>query len=324
MSNRGRSREVGSYHAQRGWFYSGIRKVVRKWVPTLDAEIILQTFDDVQYTMEQADGKMQVEVHGVEHRRFLCELMTALDELHDPENESGWVIRLFGKSKCPPGLSACEIIDLRSLSRKLFSATTPLAGYLKRQLSKAAVNALASSLRQKPSDVDLKRRILGGLVTDLNRIISGGCLHEKSRFANIGLRPVSVSLLKTMRSREFAFRRLHQLEKEGMSSEMISDLDAGEINASCVWLNRLLLEDAFPEEVAKMEPEPIVYPGRRPFTYPEMVIEIIARGGPLFTPGSLEKTSKRLKLTGGSAKKESAFHIDDYPQEGYLWVDLPF
>jgi len=58
------------------------------------------------------------------------------------------------------------------------------------------------------------------------------------------------------------------------------------------------------------------YPGPRPFTYPEMVIEIIARGGPLFTPGSLEKTTKQLRLTGGSAAKESSFYSDDYPQGG--------
>jgi len=292
---RGRTRPVASYHAQRGWFYPGVLKVVRKWVTELDRSIILRTFDDMRRVMEEASGEMHVTVHGTRHRRFLCELMSALDDLHDPENEAGWVIRLFGVSKSPPLLSHCEITHLRSLRDRLLKASTPVYGHLKLLLSEVGVDSLKSSLRARLSNAELVQRILGGLVTDLNRVICGDCIFEERYLAEVRLRPQTRLILERMRRPEFVLHLLNQ---------------TGQTETFRHWLNRMLLEDMFPKEIAKMELGTKVfrYPDPRPFTYPELAIEILARGGPSFTPGSLEKTAKRLRLTGESAAKESSFY----------------
>ncbi len=94
---RGRKRNIPGYHAIRGWFYEPVQKVITKWQEDLKEELIHETFQKVRRVMENGSGLLEIEIQSVQHRRFLCELMTALDKLHDPENSHGWVIKHWAR-----------------------------------------------------------------------------------------------------------------------------------------------------------------------------------------------------------------------------------
>ena len=92
---RGNERIQPGYHASRGWFYKPIQKVILKWDPVFGREVTQATFHEVRRVMENGTGNLKVCIQSAEHRRFVCELLMALDELHDPKNSSGWVVRMW-------------------------------------------------------------------------------------------------------------------------------------------------------------------------------------------------------------------------------------
>lgn len=100
---RGRVRKTADYFAIRGWFYPEVQKVLCKWrkkfqeQQTIDvADLIIHTFLDVRRVFEDGEGLLQVSIRNREHGRFALELMTALHELHNPENVAGWVVKFCG------------------------------------------------------------------------------------------------------------------------------------------------------------------------------------------------------------------------------------
>jgi hypothetical protein len=92
---RGRERIQPGYHASRGWFYDPIQKVIREWDSKLGREVTNYTFHQVRRVMEFGCGELVVEIKNAEHRQFVCELLTALNELHGRENSYGWVVKVW-------------------------------------------------------------------------------------------------------------------------------------------------------------------------------------------------------------------------------------
>ena len=104
MRGRKRTTQPG-YHASRGWFYAPIQKVIVKWDAVFGREFTHDTFLYLRRVMENDRGHLEVDFLGAKHRKFICELMAALDALHDPENICGWVVKvwpLLNYDKQPP------------------------------------------------------------------------------------------------------------------------------------------------------------------------------------------------------------------------------
>ena len=92
---RGNERIQPGYHASRGWFYKPIQKVIRKWDPIFGREVTQATFHEVRRVMEEGRGNLDIHIENTAHRKFVCELLAALDKLHDPKNSYGWVIKMW-------------------------------------------------------------------------------------------------------------------------------------------------------------------------------------------------------------------------------------
>lgn len=92
---RGKKRIQPGYHAARGWYYKSVQKVIKKWDPTFGREFTHENFQKIRRVMENGRGLIEVEIQSVPHRQFLCELMTALNELHDPDSIDGWVVKIW-------------------------------------------------------------------------------------------------------------------------------------------------------------------------------------------------------------------------------------
>ena len=124
----------------------------------------------------------------------------------------------FAKTGRSEAFSAEDLSDLSQLSFKLMSAGDEVSAYLKDQFSKKTIEALSEyrSSGQVPEGLE------EGLAEDLNQLIRGCPIWERRRFAGIRLRPETKELLKK------------NPQGEGLNR-----------------LNRLLLEDAYPLEIAR-------------------------------------------------------------------------
>ncbi len=117
-----------------------------------------------------------------------------------------------------PTLSMDEIADLPGLAAKL-RGQNRVAEYVKSQLSEETRDLLSEYVGGR--DMELK----DALARDLNEIILGSSIYDEKRFSEVGLRE--------------------------QTRDMIVRDPKGE---ELAWLNRLLLEDAFPEAFA-VKPE---------------------------------------------------------------------
>ncbi|MEY2428875.1 MAG: hypothetical protein QOJ40_1760 [Verrucomicrobiota bacterium] len=133
---RGKTRVVGTYHAQRGWWDAGIQKVVQRWNRKIGTHVVRQTFIDTRRVFENGTGVLHVEVRGVEHRRFLCELLAALDRLHDPGNCAGWVIKFSGWFAPRTGIGDLRLATYSQLHKQIIDAGGP--SFTEDALKKAA------------------------------------------------------------------------------------------------------------------------------------------------------------------------------------------
>lgn len=120
-------------------------------------------------------------------------------------------------SRVSPKFVAADLVNLPELANSLKDTNNKLAAHLNSKLSDGTKQALAKYEDSGPDSAELKKL----LVADLNKIIRGPLVHETNRFADIRLRTET--------------RRLLKEKPEG---------DA------LINLNRLLLEDAYPQEIA--------------------------------------------------------------------------
>ena len=125
---------------------------------------------------------------------------------------------------------AGDITDLQSFAAKLARKPDAVSGYLGKRLDQAATAALP----QYDGSAAASNHLAGLLITALNKIVAGPSIYEDARFAAVKLRPETLRLLNR-------------------NSE-----DGGVVR-----LNRLLLEDAFPMELARNEAARIILAPKR-------------------------------------------------------------
>jgi CNT family concentrative nucleoside transporter len=119
----------------------------------------------------------------------------------------------------PSTLVPADIQDVRSLTTKLSSGSDNFSLYLKAQLSSATQQTLTNDLSANANLQSFKESV----VKDLNKVLAGPSIFDPERFRGIQLRPETQKLLAQ--------------KPEGKE---------------LAHLNRLLLDDAYPQEMSKV------------------------------------------------------------------------
>jgi hypothetical protein len=115
-------------------------------------------------------------------------------------------------------LSSGGITDQAAFTAKLANGSDAVSTFLRGQLEDSVKADLTSYSASNPN----AKTILSALVKDLNHVISGPSIYDKTRFSKVVLRPETEELLK-----------------QNPQSQQLARL------------NKLLLEDAYPAELAK-------------------------------------------------------------------------
>jgi Domain of Unknown Function (DUF1080) len=134
--------------------------------------------------------------------------------LFDGKTLDGWI----QIENSATSFSSGGITDPAAFAAKLATGTDPVSVFLRNRLRDSVRADLAA---YSPSSPDAKA-VISELVKDLNRIVSGPAIYDQARFSNIVPRPETEQLLKVNPTGQDAVRR-----------------------------NKLLLEDAYPAELAK-------------------------------------------------------------------------
>ena len=119
--------------------------------------------------------------------------------------------------------SVDDISNLSQLAHQVIKPWGEVAAFIKAELAAPTLQALSTFVESGREPEELER----ALTADLNRILRRGSIYEGRRFAKVGLRAQTQMLLQR----------------------------AGELPDTTA-LNRLLLEDAFPLEIAKQDDRP--------------------------------------------------------------------
>jgi len=123
-----------------------------------------------------------------------------------------------------------DITDLQSFAAKLAGKPDAVSSFLRRRLDKDAAGALL----QYDGSEAASNRLAGLLIKALNKIVAGPSIYEDARFAAVKLRPETERLI-----------------------------DRKSEDGGVIRLNRLLLEDAYPLELARNEAASIFLPPKR-------------------------------------------------------------
>ena len=134
--------------------------------------------------------------------------------LFDGKTLDGWIQIENGATS----ISASGIIDPAPFAGKLANSPDGVSEFLRSWLQ----DPLKADLAHYPTSNDQAKTVLAALVKDLNQVISGPSIYEKARFRKVVLRPETEQLLGQTASGQ-------QLAR----------------------FNKLLLEDAYPGELAK-------------------------------------------------------------------------
>ncbi len=117
-----------------------------------------------------------------------------------------------------------DLLDPQALARKLNDAPDPVSSYLRSRFSEASRRTLKHCDSPEEEDKILRRLF----VRELNQIVGGGPIYEAGRFADVRLGSTTGLLVQT------------EPKREGL-----------------VQLNRLLLEDAYPQEIRRKTVRPV-------------------------------------------------------------------
>jgi hopanoid biosynthesis associated RND transporter like protein HpnN len=132
---------------------------------------------------------------------------------------------LFAPDKSPLTFSTNDIIDLPSFAAKLKQPSDTVSADLRERLADATRQALTNYRGSGADPVPL----LAALTNDLNRIVRGQTIFDTQRFSGVNLRPETRQLLARNPDGEDRVR-----------------------------LNRLLIEDAYPLEIARSAMEDLL------------------------------------------------------------------
>jgi 3-keto-disaccharide hydrolase len=139
---------------------------------------------------------------------------SSMRPLFDGKTLDGWI----QIPNSATSVSGNDIVDPAGLAKKLSDKSDPVSAFLSDLLDETGKASL-TTIATGTGDMKQER---SALAKNLTRIISSGSLYEAKRFQHVVLRPETQQLLS----------------KEPHGAELVH-------------LNRLLLEDAFPEELSK-------------------------------------------------------------------------
>jgi len=142
-----------------------------------------------------------------------------MTSLFDGHSLNGW-IQIESNTTA---FSGDSIIDPAALSHNLLSSTDRVSSYIRSRLDQQLMNTLST---YSAADQAATKELQANLAKALNVIVSGPAIFEKDRFEGINLRPGTVALLQHN-------PHGYQLAR----------------------LNKLLLEDAYPQETARSASE---------------------------------------------------------------------
>lgn len=134
--------------------------------------------------------------------------------LFDGKTLNGWI----DLENSATSLSVDAIVDQGALAAKLVSGTDALSVFLRSKLEPLVKVDLATYSATNPN----AKPLLSALVKDINQVISGPSIFEATRFSGVPLRPETEAMLKG--------------SPQGVRVTR---------------LNKLLIEDAYPAELAK-------------------------------------------------------------------------
>ncbi len=183
-----------------------------------------------------------------------------------------------------PRFSARDIVDLPGFVGKLKhpAPTDKVSFFLYDQLSDACKAMLAGYTG------DTNAQSLRFLVQDLNRVISSGPIYDPQRFAGVSLSPWTTNELA---------RQIQPRQSAGRQGENPADAAADPVRQNRqMFLNRLLLQDAYPLEMARPRFPP---PSPRENT-------IAASGASLQTNTSTPTNLEGVASTSDTAQMEAA------------------
>jgi hypothetical protein len=172
-----------------------------------------------------------------------------------------------------PELRWYDLKDSASLAGKLREAKEPLSQYLRAQLSSEMQKLLDEYQGGAPPDA-----VLNGLIDDLNRLLRGPCLYEKDRFTEIALSEHTRT----------------QVEHSPQGEDLLR-------------LNRMLLEEAYPKEIASPA-------GRYPDAFQRIFGPPFKRAGiqlPMKPTDDLQLLLLLVNSANGEAKGRSHDHALD-------------
>jgi len=139
---------------------------------------------------------------------------TTARSLFDGKTLEGWL----QIENSATSLSAANLLDPAAFAARLTSGSDPLTVFLRGQLQDSVKQDVAAFSASSAN----AKTVLAALVKDLNQVISGPSLHDPARFSKVALRPETRELLKAKPTG-------HQVAR----------------------LNKMLLEDAYPTDIAK-------------------------------------------------------------------------
>jgi hypothetical protein len=140
--------------------------------------------------------------------------IAAMTPIFDGATLNGWI-----QSPINFNLGGGDVADLKALAKRLSEKSDAVSAFLNEQLDESAKNALAELAAARTNAKAASSTLMKGI----NKIIAGPSIYRKERFAKVRLGPATEELLA-----------------------------AGPGGADVARLNRLLLEDAYPE-IAKSQ-----------------------------------------------------------------------
>jgi hypothetical protein len=134
--------------------------------------------------------------------------------LFDGKTLDGWI----QIENSATSMAAAGITDPAAFAAKLTSGSDAMSVFLHGRLQ----DSIRADLAAYPASSAKAKAVISALVKDLNQLISGPSIYDKARFTNVVLRPETAQLL---------------------------NLNPGGLQLAR--LNKLLLEDTYPAELAK-------------------------------------------------------------------------
>jgi hypothetical protein len=161
-----------------------------------------------------------------DYRKLLIDLKGVKNAWLQPATLSYYADTFDGKLLGSATLLVGEIVELPSFAAKMKQPSEGVSQYLSERLSKATRQSLSAYQGTESNPEPLQT----ALIQDLNQVIQGVSIYEAQRFAAVNL------------SAETDTLRAQNVQGEAL------------IHLKQLLLNRLLLEDAYPQEISKNQP----------------------------------------------------------------------